>query len=95
MTATREEIIDWARAYVADLLERPVADIDPDADFDRLGIDSALAASLLIEIEDRYGVDLPPEALFANPTLRAVASYLHENGAADTAGASHGDAGRQ
>jgi acyl carrier protein len=95
VTATRDEIIGWARAYVADLLERPVADIDPDADFDRLGIDSALAASLLIEIEDRYGVDLPPEALFANPTLTAVASYLHDNGATDTAGASHGDAGRQ
>ncbi len=92
---SRDEIISWARAYVADLLERPVAEIDPDADFDRLGIDSALAASLLIEIEDRYGVDLPPEALFANPTLRAVASYLDEHGAADTAGASHGDTGRE
>jgi len=93
VTPSRDEILSWAQHYVADLLERPVAEIDPDADFDRLGIDSALAASLLIEIEDRYGVDLPPEALFENPSLAAVASYLQEH--AGTAGASHGDAGRQ
>ncbi|HEX3781777.1 MAG TPA: acyl carrier protein [Pseudonocardiaceae bacterium] len=79
MNETREEIATWCQQYVADLLEVPVATVDLDADFDRLGIDSALAVSLLIEVEDRYGVDLPPEALFDNPTLNAVAAYLHEH----------------
>lgn len=55
----------------------PVEAVDLDADFDRLGIDSALAVSLLIEVEERYGVDLAPEALFENPNLNAVAAYLH------------------
>jgi acyl carrier protein len=74
----REEIISWCQEYVADLLHMPAADVDPAADFDRLGIDSALAVSLLVEIEERYGVDLPPEALFENPNLNAVATYLLE-----------------
>jgi acyl carrier protein len=77
LTPTREEIAHWCQRYVADLLELPVESVDLDADFDRLGIDSALAVTLLIEVEERYGVDLPPEALFENPNLNAVATYLH------------------
>jgi acyl carrier protein len=43
-----------------------------------LGIDSALAVSLLIEVEQRYDIELSPETLFEHPTLHAVATYLHE-----------------
>lgn len=71
-------IVAWCRGYLADLLGVPEAEVDPDADFDRLGIDSALAVSLLVEVEERYSVDIAPEALFENPTISAVATYLHE-----------------
>jgi len=73
-----ESIVAWCRGYLADLLDLPAAEIDPTADFDRLGVDSALAVSLLIEVEERYDVDIAPEALFENPTITAVATYLHE-----------------
>lgn len=76
MQATWEDIAAWCREYVAELLETPVESVDPDADFDRLGIDSSVAVSLLIEVEERYGVDLPPEALFENPSLNALAAHL-------------------
>lgn len=71
-------IVDWCRGYLADLLAVPAAEIDPTADFDHLGVDSALAVSLLIEVEERYGIDIDPEALFENPTVTAVATHLHE-----------------
>lgn len=70
-------IVSWCRQYLADLLEVPADTIDPAADFDRLGVDSALAVSLLMDVEERYGVDLAPEELFENPTLNAVAAHLH------------------
>jgi acyl carrier protein len=76
-TTTALDITEWCRGYLADLLDVPVAEIDPEADFDRLGVDSALAVSLLIEVEERYGVDIAPEELFENPTIAAVAGYLH------------------
>lgn len=79
MNTSQEAIAEWCQKYVADLLEVPAESVDLDADFDRLGIDSALAVSLLIEVEERYGVDLPPESLFDNPNLNAVATYLHEH----------------
>lgn len=77
MKPSKESIAKWCQEYVADLLETRVDAVDLDADFDRLGIDSALAVSLLIEVEERYGVDMAPEALFENPNLNAVAAYLH------------------
>lgn len=73
---TPAAIVAWSREYVGGLLGVPAAQIDPSADFDRLGVDSALAVSLLVEIEVRYGIDLPPEALFDNPTLTAIADHL-------------------
>jgi acyl carrier protein len=76
MNATKDEIAGWCREYVADLLQVPADTIDPAEDFDRLGVDSALAVSLLMEVEERYGVDLEPEELFANPTLDAVADHV-------------------
>ncbi|OJY38502.1 MULTISPECIES: acyl carrier protein [unclassified Pseudonocardia] len=76
MNATKDEIAGWCRAYVADLLQVPADTIDPAEDFDRLGVDSALAVSLLMEVEERYGVDLEPEELFADPTLDAVADHV-------------------
>lgn len=72
-----QSIVQWCRDYLADLLDIPAAEIDPDADFDRLGVDSALAVSLLIEVEERYGIDIAPEELFENPTITAVAGHLH------------------
>ncbi|PKV81226.1 acyl carrier protein [Nocardia fluminea] len=78
MDTSKEAIVTWCQEYLAGLLEVPAATIDPATDFDHLGIDSALAVALLIEVEDRYGVDLAPEDLFDNPNLDAVAAYLHE-----------------
>ncbi|PKV97620.1 acyl carrier protein [Amycolatopsis echigonensis] len=78
MDHSEDAILRFCRGYVADLLEIAVDSVDPDADFDRLGIDSAIAVALLTEVEEHYDVDLPPETLFENPTLRAVAAYLHD-----------------
>lgn len=76
---TREDIVQWCQQYLANLLAVTPESLDPNTDFDRLGLDSPLAVSLLIEIEERYGVDLPPEKLFENPTLDAVGEYVHQH----------------
>jgi acyl carrier protein len=73
---TKDAIEQWCQQYVAELLGVPSSSVDPAASFDQLGIDSALAVSLIIEVEERYGVELPPEDLFENPNLNALAAYL-------------------
>lgn len=76
MDTSKEAITVWCREYIAGLLEVPADSIDPEATFDRLGVDSSVAVSLLIEVEERYGIDLPGETLFKNPAISQVAAYL-------------------
>lgn len=78
MDTSRDAIVLWCREFVADLLQIPLDDVDAEVDFDHLGIDSALAVSLLTEVEERYDVDIAPDQLFENPNLAALASSLHE-----------------
>lgn len=75
-TVSKPEIAQWCQAYVGELLAVPADQIDLDASFDRLGLDSALAVSLLVEVEQRYGVELPTDAFFEHPNLGAVADHL-------------------
>ena len=77
MSTGKDEIAQWCRAYLAELLEVAPDTIALDADFDKLGVDSALAASLLIDLEERFGVDLPPEVLFESPNLNTVIDFVH------------------
>ncbi len=85
MNTSKEAIAAWCQGYVADILEVPADAVDPEATFDRLGVDSAIAVSLLIEVEERYGVELPAETLFENPTVNAVAEYLSAQARQDVA----------
>ncbi|MGC4857394.1 acyl carrier protein [Micromonospora sp. DT4] len=74
---TRDQIRDWCREQVAALLGVQAETIDPTVTFDRLGLDSALAVSLLIEIEERFGVEVPSKTLFDDSNIESIAAYLY------------------
>ncbi|MFF0543578.1 acyl carrier protein [Nocardia thailandica] len=82
MDTSKPAILTWCREYLAGLLGVDPGTLDPTTDFDRLGVDSALAVALLIDVEERYGVDLSPEDLYDNPTLDAVAEQVHRRAGA-------------
>jgi acyl carrier protein len=70
------EIVEWCRNYVAHTLDVPVETVDPDAEFDALGFDSAAAVALVVEVGTWMNLDLEPAALFDYPTISAFAEYL-------------------
>lgn len=78
-TANADTIAQVCQEYIADVLGTPAERIDPNADFDRLGIDSSLAVAVLSKLEERYGVEVPPEALFENPTITGIAEYVQKH----------------
>lgn len=39
------------------------AQVTPNSTFEELAIDSLAAIDIIYEVEDRYGIDIPPEAL--------------------------------
>ena len=76
MGRTETTISGWCVDYLAKMLERPPADIDPDAPFTRLGLDSASSPWFIVSLEEWLGVELDPEIVFEHVTIAALARHL-------------------
>jgi len=60
--------------------------IDTRVAFDRLGLDSVMAVSLLVDLERRFAVELSPDAVFEYQTVEALCEYIRAVGAGDLPG---------
>lgn len=69
-------IRDWCVEYLARTLDLPDHTIDPEMTFVRLGLDSANSVFLIVELEERIGLELTPDLLFEHPTINELARYL-------------------
>jgi acyl carrier protein len=78
---TREqEIRNWLFIHLAEALEIKADQIDPDAPFDRYGLDSYAAVNLVGELEDWLKCELSPTSPYDYPTVAKLARYLSESG---------------
>lgn len=85
-TPTSDGIADWCRHYVANLLDMPVERIDANTEFDRFGLDSAMAVAMILELEEHLGGEVSPSLLFEYTTIAALADHLAaETGAGEVA----------
>lgn len=73
---TQQEIQDWSVNRISTLLDIPQEKVDPNLDFDRLGLDSAIAVSLLVDLEGELGIEVPPTLLFEKSNLAEIADHL-------------------
>ena len=71
-------IRDWCTEYLARTLDLPAQTIDMQTTFARLGLDSANSVFLIVELEDRLGLELTPDLLFEYPTICELARHLAE-----------------
>jgi len=68
----QERIID--RLSVA--LKVSKSDLDLDAPFSKYALDSLDAVTLVMDLEDQLGAELPPTLLWDYPTVNKCTSYL-------------------
>jgi acyl carrier protein len=76
MAASETAIRDWCVAAIARMLALPAQDIDPQAPFARLGLDSASATYFIVELEEWLGAELDPEIVFEHPSIAELARHL-------------------
>jgi acyl carrier protein len=69
-------LADWCIAFIADMLERAPADINPNAKFSRIGFDSAMSVQLAVALEERLGITLSPDVIGDHPTISRLVAYL-------------------
>jgi len=71
-----EALEDWLAAQLAGLLGVDAGDVDLDAPFAELGLDSMQAVALSGDLEDLLGRTLDPTLLWEFPTIRRLAAEL-------------------
>jgi acyl carrier protein len=76
VTVTKEQIVAWCRQHIATLLDFPIEKIQPEAEFDSFGLDSAAAVSLVDDLEEWLGSEVSPSLLFEYPTISLVAEQI-------------------
>ena len=67
------ELSDWIREEVR------LVEIDPDDDLFAIGLNSISLVRLALEVEVRWGVEIPQVSLFSNPTPRSLAAVISES----------------
>ena len=73
---TQAQIQQWMQDYIKSVID--VAD-DPfpvDAQFDTIGMDSVEMTIMAGMIEERYGIQVEPDEIMTNPSVKAFSDYL-------------------
>lgn len=66
-------IVAWCKEYIANALNISGSELDENTELDRIGLDSAITTSMLLDLEAWVGVEIPPSVLFENDNLAGIA----------------------
>jgi acyl carrier protein len=75
---TGEQISEFCVASLAKVLRIPKDRVETDAKFSRLGLDSAMVVYLMMELEEKLGLELSMDDFYDYPTVNELSRYLAE-----------------
>jgi acyl carrier protein len=75
---TGEQISEFCVASLAKVLRIPKDRVETDAKFSRLGLDSAMVVYLMMELEEKLGLELSTDDFYDYPTVNELSRYLAE-----------------
>jgi len=79
---TEQEISDLCVASLAQTLRMSKDRIDTKTKFNRLGLDSAMVVYVMMELEEKLGLELTTDDFYDYPTVDELARYLAKRRAA-------------
>ena len=82
---TREQISEFCVVSLANVLRIPESTIATDTKFARLGLDSAMVVYLMMDLEEKLGLELSPDDFYDYPTVNDLSKYLAQQRAARSA----------
>jgi acyl carrier protein len=75
---TVEQISEFCVTSLAKVLRIPIDRVETDAKFSRLGLDSAMVVYLMMELEEKLGLELSMDDFYDYPTVNELSRYLAE-----------------
>jgi acyl carrier protein len=79
---TREDISQLCVASLAKALRVKPDSIDPKVKFNRLGLDSAMIVYVMMELEEKVGLELTTDDFYDHPTVDELSRHLADRRAA-------------
>lgn len=79
MPIALQEIQDVLRRHIAEVLYCDPGEIEDDASFSDLGLDSILGAELTAVINKEYAIQTDIEVIHQHPTVERLAAYVAAN----------------
>jgi acyl carrier protein len=73
---TQQEISDICTASLANVLRIAKDRVKTDTKFSRLGLDSAMVVYVMLEIEEKLGLELSTDDFYDYPTVDDLSRYL-------------------
>ncbi|MBV9462532.1 MAG: acyl carrier protein [Bradyrhizobium sp.] len=73
---TQQEIADLCVNSFAHVLRVARERIDPKTKFNRLGLDSAMVVYVMMELEEKLGVELTTDDFYDYPTIDELSAHL-------------------
>ena len=70
------EISAWIRERIAKELGSEASAIDPEATFDRIGLDSLALLGVLGDLASELDIEIETAVLFDHPTISGLAAHL-------------------
>lgn len=77
----QNDIVEWLRDRIAGDLESDADTVDPDATFNRLGLDSLALLAVLGDLATKLDIEIETSVLFDHPTITALALHLADRSA--------------
>jgi acyl carrier protein len=75
---TREQISDFCIDSLAKVLRIAKDRVKTDTKFNRLGLDSAMIVYVMMELEEKFDLELSTDDFYDYPTIEALSGYLAE-----------------
>ena len=82
---TQHEIADLCIASLANVLRIAKDRVKTDTKFSRIGLDSAMVVYVMLEIEEKLGLELSTDDFYDYPTIDELSRYLANRRAARSA----------
>jgi acyl carrier protein len=82
---TRDQISEFCTISLANVLRIPRNTVEPSTKFSRLGLDSAMVVYVMMELEEKLGLELSPDDFYDHPTVNDLSRYLAEKQTARSA----------
>jgi len=71
-----EQLIQWICENIAEAMNKSACQIDIDANFFSLGLNSAVSVSFMVELSERINRQLSPILIYEYPTIRKLVDHI-------------------